>query len=78
MEKQDLSRIFPQKNSKVLSENRNVLNTNHPDTICSFKCTDMDFNENEEDMMPSDFSKIKLPSVIKESASMENINSSRY
>ena len=28
--------------------------------------------------MPADFSKIKLPSVIKESASMENINSSRY
>ena len=43
MEKEDFSRIFPQKNSKTLSENRNILNTNQPDTIGSFKCTDMDF-----------------------------------
>lgn len=47
LEKDDITRIFPQKNhQKALSENRNILNIRNPDTICSFKCTDMDFIDN--------------------------------
>ena len=46
MEKEDFTRIFPQKSCKILSENHNILNTRQPDTIGSFKCTDMDFTEN--------------------------------
>lgn len=47
------------------SENFNMMNFKKTETIGSFKCTD---TENEEDglHMHTDFSKIKLPSVIKE------------
>lgn len=80
LEKGDLRHIANfHRSSKVLTENVNLMNIHHQqDTIGSFKCTDIDNTENEEDSMPADFSKIKLPSLIKETAAFPNIENSRF